>query len=173
MKVTLIAAMSLDGYIAHGPLEQPQFSSPEDKAQLREKTRAAGIVVMGHNTFKTFRNQVNPLPDRLSVVMTRGSSKLTDNEHVIFRSDPPQKVLDELSKQGYKEAIIFGGSKVNAAFLEAGLLDEMWITLTPHLFGGGVPLFASSVEAEVELLSSEPLGPGEVLLHYRVGSPKL
>jgi riboflavin biosynthesis pyrimidine reductase len=54
-------------------------------------------------------------------------------------------------------------------FLAAGLVDEIWLTVEPLLFGGGTPLLAARVDVRLELLASEKLNAaGTLLLRYRV-----
>jgi dihydrofolate reductase len=160
--------MSLDGFIAHTKDEHIDWTSKEDKAHFVRLTKQMGAVIMGNNTYKMYDNPEQPMAERFVVVMSRDDYE--DKQNVIFRKDDPQSVLNELAKRGYEEVALIGGGHVNASFLEAGLVDELSITITPHIFGEGVPLFAGNVEAELELLDSKPLGPGEILNHYRVKS---
>ncbi|HSH31379.1 MAG TPA: dihydrofolate reductase family protein [Candidatus Saccharimonadales bacterium] len=172
MNVILIAATSLDGYIARHPLEHIDFNSPADKAWFRERTRQAGAVIMGRNTFETFGQ--HPLPERLNVVVThQPASEQADpagTSDLQFTNQSPAQILAELERRGHHEAAVIGGSQINALFLQAGLINELFVTITPHLFGSGVPLFADAPEIKLELIDSRPLGPGELLLHYRVAS---
>lgn len=119
MKVVLVCAISLDGYIAHHEVEQVSWTSKQDKEWVKQRTLEAGVVIMGHNTFKAFANQSQPMPGRLVVVMTRRAETMTDTKHVLFRGGDPRPVLDELNERGYREVILFGGSRVNASLLEA------------------------------------------------------
>ncbi len=107
------------------------------------------------------------LPGRLVVVVTREPQ--ADKEHVLFRGGDPKVMLAELEQKGFKEVALIGGGGVNATFLNAGLIDEVYLTLIPRWFGKGVPLFAEGVgEHEFELIESKPLADSELLLHYRL-----
>jgi riboflavin biosynthesis pyrimidine reductase len=54
-------------------------------------------------------------------------------------------------------------------FFAAGLVDEIWLTVEPILFGGGTPLLVARVDVRLELLASEKLNAaGTLLLRYRV-----
>jgi dihydrofolate reductase len=164
MKTFIVCAMSLDGYIAKKSNEKIDWTSPEDKASFAELTKRAGTVVMGSNTFDVTGN---PLPGRQNIVMTRKPRK-SDVDNLWFTDQTPQEIVNNAIKYGHKEIAIIGGGHVNAAFLEAGLIDELYVTITPHIFGEGVPLFASSQPVELELLDEQMLGPGEMLHHYRI-----
>lgn len=163
MKITLICAPSLDGYLAHTDHDHIDWTSKEDKAHFTETTKSIGVMIMGYNTWKTYDSV--PPADRFCVVLT--SKPEPDQEQVIFRSDP-KEIVKELGQKGYEEAALIGGGGANATFLQAGLIDEMYVTIVPHWFGSGVSMFAGEPQAKFELLDSKPLGPSEILLHYRV-----
>lgn len=48
----------------------------------------------------------------------------------------PHQVIDRLKKSGLRNILIEGGGGVMALFLEAELVDEINVTLTPWLLGG-------------------------------------
>jgi riboflavin biosynthesis pyrimidine reductase len=48
------------------------------------------------------------------------------------------------------------------------LVDEVWLTVEPVLFGGGTPLLARRAEVGLVLQATEKLGANTLLLHYRV-----
>jgi diaminohydroxyphosphoribosylaminopyrimidine deaminase/5-amino-6-(5-phosphoribosylamino)uracil reductase len=51
----------------------------------------------------------------------------------------PAVVVHELHRRGVGHLMIEGGSKVSAAFLAAGLVDELIVYLAPTLLGSGIP----------------------------------
>jgi dihydrofolate reductase len=162
MKITLICAPSLDGFLAHTDHDNVDWTSKEDKANFIATTKQMKAVIMGYNTWKMYSK---PLEDRFAVVLT--SKPEPDMEQVIFRTDPAQ-IMKELEDKGYSEAALIGGGGANSTFLSAGLIDEMLVTIIPRWFGGGIPMFAGTPQAQFELLDSKPLGPNEMLHHYRV-----
>jgi dihydrofolate reductase len=62
---------------------------------------------------------------------------------------------------------VVGGPGTLAAFIDAGLLDELRVTVHPTILGGGLPLLGN-VEREhgFELVDSIPLQNGRVRLVY-------
>ncbi len=163
MNVVLKCAPSLDGYIAHNDHDNVDWTSKEDKEEFVRYREEVGAVIMGFNTWKMYGQK--PIANCFCVVLT--SDPAPDQENVIFRSDPA-RVVQDLEAKGYKEAALIGGGGANATFLNAGLLDEMYVTVTPHWFGGGVAMIAGDSHFDMELLDSRPLGPSEILMHYRV-----
>ena len=121
-------------------------------------------MIMGRKTFETIGR---PLKDRLVVVMTR-QAMISDKEGIEYTSKSPREVLIELASRGYEQAAICGGSEVYSLFLREGLVDELFLTVEPVLFGSGVPLTTGFERLNLELIESRPLNAQAILLHYRV-----
>ncbi|NJK63338.1 MAG: RibD family protein [Synechococcaceae cyanobacterium SM2_3_1] len=81
--------------------------------------------------------------------------------------------LRQLKSLGIRSLGILGGGKVTGAFLTAGLLDELWITLCPLLMGNSMTtpnavlasLGRSDLTTQFHLLSWNRQGE-ELFLHY-------
>jgi 2,5-diamino-6-(ribosylamino)-4(3H)-pyrimidinone 5'-phosphate reductase len=86
----------------------------------------------------------------------------------------PGDVLDILWARGARRVLVEGGGTLNFSFFEADVVDEIYITVTPRILGGGTSptavdgkgfLFQS--HPHLELVSSRRRGD-EVFLTYRV-----
>ena len=80
----------------------------------------------------------------------------------------------QFSALGLGKLAILGGGELVASLLELDLIDELWLTICPVIFGGKTaptPVegtgFLASAAKKLELLHVENTG-GEVFLHYRV-----
>jgi dihydrofolate reductase len=62
--------------------------------------------------------------------------------------------------------ISVGGPELAAQAIEAGLVDEFQLFVTPILVGGGKSVFPKGVRVELELLAEHRFGNGVVYLHY-------
>ena len=51
-------------------------------------------------------------------------------------------LMEILHKRGVVTAMVEGGGEVLGAFLDADLIDEVWLFIAPILIGGGQPAFA-------------------------------
>ncbi|MGC4043247.1 MAG: dihydrofolate reductase family protein [Armatimonas sp.] len=73
-------------------------------------------------------------------------------------------------KQGEgKDLMIFGSPGLTHSCLEAGLVDEIVMTLSPVLLGAGTPMFPAGLSrTELQLLETVPFAAGSVGFHYRV-----
>ncbi len=164
MKIILMMAVTADGKIAKSRDHLTDWTSKEDKKMFKAVTKEHGVVIMGKKTFDTFPK---PLPDRLNVVFT-GEKNLPEAEGVKWVSDEPEKILAELEQMGYKSAILGGGANLNSQFLEKKLIDEIWLTIEPKIFGEGMGLFANGFDANLELLSIEKINENSVVVKYEV-----
>jgi riboflavin biosynthesis pyrimidine reductase len=85
-----------------------------------------------------------------------------------FVNEKPQAILAELEKRGFKKVFVGGGSMINALFFDAGLIDEMWITVEPKIFGTGMRIL-SDKKRDINLtLKSVKKDNQTVLLKYGV-----
>src|SRR5687768_11504019 len=142
MKIILMAAVTLDGKIARHNSHFVDWSSREDKKLFFQTSKRAGVVILGNSTFKTFPS---PLPGRLHVVLTRTlEGKQSVPGTIEYTNDPPQQIVANLEARGYTEAVLTGGAQINALFLQASLIDEIWLTMEPLIFGEGINLFLGS-----------------------------
>ena len=66
MKIFIIAVLTADGLIAEGTDQiSTDWTSKEDKKFFSTRTKEAGVIVLGYNTYKTIGR---PLPGRLNIV---------------------------------------------------------------------------------------------------------
>lgn len=89
----------------------------------------------------------------------------------------PRDVLDDLRGRGVKKVLLEGGGELHFSFEKEGVVDEIYVTLTPKLFGGiTAPTvldgkgFTASAHPSLKLVSSKRIGD-ELYLRYRVDPP--
>lgn len=162
MKVYIIAAASADGFIAKTANELIDWTSPEDKKFFREMTKKSGVIIMGSNTYKTFKN---PLPNRRNIIITHGKINHPGAEST---KQSPAELIARLKKEGYSEVAIAGGSSIYTQFLNAGLVTEIYLTIEPILFGQGLSLFNSDKVINLELIDYKMLSQNTMLMHYGI-----
>lgn len=185
MHVVLFAAQSLDGRITRRTQAGDAFTSEADKAHFRQAIRACDACVMGGRTYAQSKDRLRPdiLPGLRRVVWTRRpEAYLAASVPGIleFTNESPTETVRRLRTDGRRRCAVLGGGQVNAAWLRAGLVDEVCVTVEPWIFGGGVPLAgdggdqepasaSSPPEARLTLLEAKTLAPGgPVLLRYAV-----
>lgn len=165
MKTTLIVATTADGFIAATEGQNSlEWTCAEDKAFFVQKTKEIGTMVMGINTFKTIGKG---LKGRRMIVLTPNPAEEAPIEGVEFASEEPAALLKRLEGEGVSQLAICGGAYVYSQFLKLGLVDEIYMTVEPILFGGGTPFLRDVGAIRLERASSTPLGSA-TLMHYRV-----
>lgn len=164
MKIILMMAVTADGKIAKSSDHFPDWTSREDKKYFAETTKKHGVVIMGDKTFFTFPK---PLPDRLNVVFTLEKNP-PKTENVKWVSGKPEKVLEELERGGYRSAILGGGAYLNTQFLKKKLIDEIWLTIEPKIFGDGLGIFGGDFDQDLKLISVEKINDDSMAVKYRV-----
>lgn len=164
MKTFIIAAQTLDGFIARKSADNSfDWTSKEDKDFFISKTKEAGVVVMGRNTFETIGK---PLAGRRTIVMSR--SEKVEVDGVESTDEAPEGLCARLEKEGVNEVAIAGGASIYTAFLKAGLVDKIFLTIESHVFGDGIKLFNEIHDKKLELISNTKLGENTLLLEYSI-----
>jgi riboflavin biosynthesis pyrimidine reductase len=81
--------------------------------------------------------------------------------------DDLRAVLADLRARGIERLLCEGGPTVNRALLDAGLLDELFLTLSPVVSGEGPPIVADGPSAPLTL-RSVATADGDLYLRYSV-----
>ena len=174
MNCFLIAALTADGFIGRDAAHNStRWTSKEDAEWFAQKSKTAGVVVMGRATYETINR---PLPDRVVVVYSRKTdqTKLAENQlklekgQVYYTQLEPQKLLDQLKNLGFNEVAISGGSSIYTMFIQAGVVDKLYLTIEPVLFGEGIKLFNQTLDMKIKLESVQKLSSQTLLLEYIV-----
>jgi dihydrofolate reductase len=146
-QVVYFVAASLDGFIAgpNGELDWlHDFDTPSHDYGYADFLAGVDALVMGRRTFDVTRG-FGPWPygERPTWVMTRHpASDLADLQpNVRLTGESPARLLAQWQAQGHRRVWLSGGGEVAAAFLHAGCLHELVLSVMPVTLGCGVPLF--------------------------------
>lgn len=182
MHIFLIAAISVDGQIGQASDQvSTAWTSKEDKKFFTQRTKEAGFLVLGSQTFRTFGCL---LPGRKMIVMTRNvevfresvefevvevddETTMLEREDVLYATSmSPDALVPLLERLGVAELAVCGGSSVYAQFMEADLIETLYLTIEPVVFGKGVPLFGVPLSVELILENVEQLSAQTLLCTY-------
>jgi dihydrofolate reductase len=146
-----------------------------DLAQLDE----AGAILLGRVTYEGFAEfwstpaaheadsirakRLNALP---KVVVSRTLREAQWENTTIIGADADVE-LRKLKEQPGKDIQLIGSAKLTGYLIQAGLLDELRVMVSPVLLGGGNPAFPVSGQVSMELLRSRQFSNGNMLLVYR------
>lgn len=160
-------AITLDGKIAKHANQFADWTSKADKKMFVAETKKAGVIVMGETTYNTIGR---PLPNRLNIVLSHEPERHESIPGSLeFIKATPKEIVSLLEKRGFETVILGGGATVNGSFLKESLIDEIWLTIEPKIFGEGLPLFnGADVNLNLELISVEKIDENVLQVRYRV-----
>lgn len=168
MKITLVFVTTLDGKVTKwGDPHVFQWSSKEDQAYFKKTWNVAKLIIMGSGTFDF--DPVKPSPDRLLVIMTSDPSKYQKYEvqgQLHFTNESPKQLFDRFKSEGHEQMLLVGGPHIATSFLKENLVDELWLTLEPKIFGsGGNFVVDSKLDVSLRLLTSEKVNEQGTLIN--------
>jgi len=167
MKTFIIVAQTADGYISRFATQGSKstiWTGKEDKARFIELTKRAGVVIMGQNTWLTLGGKA--LKDRLNIVYS--PTPIEGMGDVETTTKSPADLLADLEARGFKEVAICGGSQIYTMFMKSGLVDTLYLTIEPVVFGDGIKLFKEEMDYKLTLVDSVKTESGAMLLEYSV-----
>ncbi|MDO8594033.1 MAG: dihydrofolate reductase family protein [bacterium] len=168
-KFILLAAVSLDGRITRGKKQGSDWTSKEDKEFFHQELNRADVAIMGRKTFDAIKR---PLTLRNRIVFTHFASVIPAEAGTqVGFSGGKRKLLKLLKSQNWTRIAIVGGTSIYDWFLGHNLVNEMYLTVEPVIFGAGRPLLSKErmTLARFKLASSKQLNSqGTLLLHYKI-----
>ena len=168
MKIILVFVATLDGKITKwgNPMVRT-WSSAEDQRYFTAVMKSARLVVMGSNTFNA--DPIKPQPDRLMVIMTKNPDKYKNYEvpgQIEITKMSPSELTDHYKKKGFDSMFVFGGPHVGTSFFREHLIDEVWLTVEPRIFGTGANFVTDEkLDIQLRLLSSESVNQQGTLIN--------
>jgi dihydrofolate reductase len=132
---------------------------------LERSLARVNAVIVGRNTYAAAAKR---LRKRDTFVLSSRPARMVRRGSVTFVNPNKVDLASLLAK--YKVVAVLGGSAVYRFMLERGLLDEMFVTIEPVVFGRGKEMFLGGTRTtRVNLLSVKRLNrTGTLLLHYQI-----
>jgi dihydrofolate reductase len=193
-KVVTTASVSLDGYISgpgesgfdhlfawHGngdiPVPTAQADrtfhmTPQNARLWKEATSGLGALVVGRRTFDVTKGWGGNHPLGVPVVVLTHSVPGDwpyDDAPFTFVTEGIERAIAEAREiAGGKDVGLTAGSIATQA-LDAGLLDEILMSVVPVVLGGGIPFFEKLRHAPITMTGPEVVqGAGVTHLRYTV-----
>lgn len=168
--VSVFLAISLDGYIAgpDGDLSWLAVCAGDSTAATGYDALFARVdtLLIGRATYEAVRGFPDwPFAGKRVVVATHRPIAAAHGE--VARAGTLEGLLDDLHAEGARAVYLDGGNLV-AQGLDAGLVDELTLSLVPVILGGGVPLFRGErARSDWRLVDTRRLPSGLVQVRYR------
>lgn len=170
MKVILLAAMSVDGFIGQDKEHSSfEWTSLEDKQFYVSKIKEIKTVVMGSTSFKTFTKYPKGL--RFIIYTSKPDEFVNPKPHVIAAegtTEDPKMLIERLEREGVQEVAIAGGASIYAQFMNAGVVNTLFLTVEPIIFGEGVKLFNTKMEKHLKLVNIHDISEQTKVMEYLV-----
>lgn len=142
MKCTLYLAASLNGLITRGETDS-DWVSDADEELFAEICAQNGAILVGRKTFDQYQGSVYPVPDTTNVVLTSQNRQSQDN--VYFVSDL-KDAFRKFSDLGFERFMAVGGSSIAGQCMKSGIVDQLYLSIHPYIFGQGLPVFGDFSE---------------------------
>ncbi|MEU1970319.1 dihydrofolate reductase family protein [Microbacterium sp. NPDC019599] len=185
-RVIFNTATTLDGYLADDADSLSWlFGVPgadEATSDFPDFLTTIGAIVMGSTTFEWVVRHEDLLtkPEkwqdfyggRLCVVMTTRKLPAIDGADIRFHAGPVTDICCELQEAaGDRDVWVVGGGDLVGQFADAGLLDEIRVSIAPVTLGSGRPLLPRRLESDRLTLESARKAGQFAELVYSVGRP--
>lgn len=165
----LYIATSIDGFIAYPDGNVDWLFIDDDYGYLKFY-ESVDTLLMGRRTYDQILG-FGPWPyaDKHTYVFTAHPPETAADASIEFVREETVEFVEKLRGQPGGPIWLVGGADLAAAFQQAGLINELIISVHPRLLGQGIALFHSMlIERPLKLLNSRTWPTGLCQLHYRV-----
>ena len=162
MKLILYMVQSADGVAAKDERTDIRaWSSAEDHEFFLRNVRNCDAAVMGSRSWN---------PDvvcKRKYVLSRHSGKERYDAQTVVVSGSAEEIYSRIAGDGNQTAALLGGPTTNSAFLNAGLVDEIYLTVEPVLLGTGLRISSGELVSGFHLIETIRLNQrGTIVLRY-------
>lgn len=172
-KLILGLAISLDGYIEGAKGEYDWCFTDQDYG-LKAFFDSIDAMFVGRKSYEMMQQH-----ESSSDVAIPGMPMLTEyvfsktlksvKAGAILIAEDAIHEAGRIKAETGKDIWLFGGASLSHSMLQAGLVDELWLSVHPVLLGSGKPLFREhSSRISLTLLESKTYNTGLVSLRYGV-----
>jgi dihydrofolate reductase len=178
------AIASLDGYVADAD-GNFDWAAPDDEvhAFVNELQRAAGTQLLGRRMYDVLAvwETIDTGPDQAPVIrefadLWRGSDKVVYSRTLESVSTARTRLERDFDPEAVRALkadadrdLTVGGPGLAEQALRAGLVDEVYLFLSPVVVGGGTRALPDGLHVDLTLVDERRFGNGVVYLGYRVG----
>jgi dihydrofolate reductase len=172
-RIVLYIAESLDGCIARpdGSLDWLDAAAvPGEDYGYGEFLASCDTLLVGGVTFRQLLGFGEyPYTGKRVYVFTRqGPVDVPEGADTAFVDTEPADLARRLLDEPGDDIWLVGGSAIIQPIMDAGLVDEIILSIIPVVLGDGIPLFApGTLEKRLELLDERSYPGGIVQLRYR------
>lgn len=149
MKIILCMVLSVDGKSTKHNLSDQSWASSEDQEHLSKLISENNLILMGGKTYELAKSHMKLSEGKLRVVVTHSLEKYSEDKvegQLEFVSGSISEVVSNLENRGFKKMLLLSGENLNKEFFENNLVDEIYLTVEPKVFGSGKGMVSESRE---------------------------
>ena len=135
-KVILSVAVNLDGFI-EGNKGEYNWCPPPSAKEMKAFMDGIDTIFVGRKSFELIGK--NSFPGKKLYVFSNTID--SDQKRISVITKDVVANVKSIKKEEGKDIWLFGGANLTTTFLNANLIDEMWLGIVPVVLGSGKPLF--------------------------------
>lgn len=168
-KIILGLAVSLDGLI-EGPNGEYDWCFTDQDYGMSDFLKRIDAIFYGRKSYEVMlqaeHQGENPFAKISSYIFSNSLTKPYDGTKLISGDWIGQVKM--LQQQPGKDIWLFGGSHLITSFMNANMVDELFLAVHPIVLGAGKPLFQNiSQRNHFTLNEAKPYSTGLVALTYK------
>jgi dihydrofolate reductase len=187
-KLILAMQMSLDGFIEgpHGDMSFLETDVSDLWGDLFEMLEEIDLLLLGRVMYPGYRSYWKDClanPEKHLAEEVRYARWAEKAQHIVFsqtmtdpewantriEKGPVVETIAKLKQQPGKNIHLVGGAQLAATVMDAGLVDEYRLNITPHIIGNGKSFFAQQHQrSKLQLIESKAAASGTLVVRYNV-----
>ncbi len=167
-KVVYGMAVSLDGFM-EGPNGETDWMS-YNPGDSNEYIKPFDTFLLGRKSYEIMMKMgasANAFPGIASYVFSKSLAKVAEGFNLISTDAVPE--VRRMKNAPGKDIALCGGALLASSLINAGLVDEIVLSIQSILLGSGKPMFQNLDKRIKTKLVKMKTNPGGVVLHYQVG----
>lgn len=166
--------VSVDGVVSDPGRWAMRYRDAEVVGDALARLGDTDTLLLGRGVYQAFAatwpGLRNPFADRMNTIRKLVFSSTLDSAEwsntTLVRGDSLAEV-EKLKKGDGGDIALFGHGRFARALLDAGLVDELRLSVHPVLAGSGSLLFSEGETKGLKLVDTTVLGTGVVVLCYQ------
>jgi dihydrofolate reductase len=174
-KIILGVAVSLDGFI-EGPNGEYDWCFTDQDYGMSDFVKRIDAIMYGRKSYEMMMAVESPAGGfpwtGMKNYVVSDTLKENGKDFELITGDIKSKIQVIKNSKG-KDIWLFGGASLTTSLVNAGLVDELWLSVHPILLGQGKLLFFG-IEGRIKtrLISSKTYDTGLVSLQYEIENNK-
>ncbi len=166
-RIILGLAVSLDSFI-EDPHGEYDWCFTDQDYGMSDFLKRIDAIIMGRKSFElTMKHESENLWKGMETFVVTNTLKEVEPSNVKLVARDVVDFVRELKHTKGKDIWLFGGTQLITTLVNAGLVDEYWLSVHPVILGGGKPLFQNvAIRKSLKLVSHKVYDTGLVSLKY-------